>query len=201
MGAIFTGIGALNEGRAAASGDRYRARVARNNASIQEANAQYAEAKGRSREAVVRERTAQTIGEQRAAFAANNVEAGSGSALRLQADAASVGETEVSNVRNTAAREAYSFRVRELGFNTEASMEDWKVGQDKDRALINYWAGATSFFGMGSGRASGPSQERSGADTGGGSSGSGYSSRYDSWLDTGSDSSGSSDSGSSSMVV
>lgn len=139
MGMIFSAIGEVNAGRAAASGDRYKARVARNNAGIAEANARYAEQKGQAKEGVIREHTAQLIGEQRATLAGNNVEAGSGSALRLQTDAAAVGETEVMNQRDTAAREAYGWRAKELSYQTDEALNTWKIEQDKNRALIGYW--------------------------------------------------------------
>lgn len=156
MGMVFSAVGELNAGRAAASGDRYKARVAANNAAIAEANAKYAEQKGVAKEGVVREKGAQVLGEQRAQISANGIDAGSGSAVRLQSDVGRVTEVEALSVRDAAAREAYGWRAKELAYKTDEQLNTWKIEQDKNRALIGYW----------------------GAGLGGSG---GYSSRWDNW--------------------
>lgn len=189
MGMVMSAVGELNAGRAAASGDRYKARVAANNAAIAEANAKYAEQKGIAKEGVVREKGAQILGEQRAAFGANNIDAGSGSAVRLQSDTGRIAEVEALSVRDAAAREAYGWRARELAYKTDEELNTWKIEQDKNRALIGFW-------GVGLGGSGGYSSrwDNWSASSSSGGSGSG-------WQDTGSGSaSGGSYSGEAAMA-
>lgn len=177
MGMVASAVGELNAGRAAASGDRYKARVAANNAAIAEANAKYAEQKGVAKEGVVREKGAQVLGEQRAQISANGIDAGSGSAVRLQSDVGRITEVEALSVRDAAAREAYGWRARELAYKTDEQLNTWKIEQDKNRALIGYWGA-----GLGGSGGYASRWDNWSASSNSGGSGSG-------WQDTGSGSS------------
>lgn len=149
MGMIFSAVGNLHAGRAEARASEYKAQVARNNQAIAEQNAKYAEQKGVAREQAVREGTAQVIGHQRAAFAGNNIDASSGSALRLQGDAARIGEIDALTTRDNAARAAYAWRVKGANLGAEAQLHDWSAGESKKAALLGFWSaglgGATGF--------------------------------------------------------
>lgn len=140
MGMIFSGIGQAFAGRAASQADTYQAQVARNNAQIAEQNARYAEQQGQAKEGIIREKTAQIIGEERAAMGANNVDAGSGSAVRVQADSARMGELDALTVRNSAARDAYNWRLQSSTFSQEAILQDRQAIMDKRSGELNFWA-------------------------------------------------------------
>lgn len=59
-----------------------------------------------------RVRTAQAVGTQRTAQAANGIDVNSGSAALLQDDTAMIGELDALTIQNNAAREAYGYRVQ-----------------------------------------------------------------------------------------
>lgn len=124
LGAGAGALGAVTTGGANADAAQYQAAVARNNQIIAEQNAQYATKAGDSQEANLRQKTAQTIGMQRAQMAANGVDIGSGSPLRLQEDTAKIGELDALTIRNNAARAAYGYRVQGSDFGSNAALLD-----------------------------------------------------------------------------
>jgi hypothetical protein len=68
--------------------------------------------RGKKAEKSQRETIRQTIGSQRAALAAQNVDLESGSALDVQQDTAALGAEDVLAIRNNAWREAWGYRVQ-----------------------------------------------------------------------------------------
>ncbi len=81
------------------------------NAAILEARARDARALGTDEEQRYRANVRGLIGSQRAGFAAQGVDVGSGSAADVQADAAYLGELDALTIRNNAAREAWGYEV------------------------------------------------------------------------------------------
>lgn len=120
--AITGAAGSIATGNANAEAAQYQAAVARNNQVVAEQNAKFATDAGRRQEAAMRERTAQMIGQQRAQMAANGIDIGSGSALRLQEDTAAVGELDALTIRNNAARAAYGYGVQASDFGSNSTM-------------------------------------------------------------------------------
>ena len=82
------------------------------NAAVADVQAQDAEARGAIEANRFRARTRGLVGEQRAGFAAGNVDVGFGSAVDVQADAAFLGELDALTVRTNAGREAWGYRVQ-----------------------------------------------------------------------------------------
>ncbi len=126
-GSATSAIGSLTTGNANAQAAQYQAAVARNNQIVADQNAAYAEKSGQSQEAVSRQRTASTIGAQRAQMAANGIDIGSGSALNLQTGTAKIGELDALTIRNNAARAAYGYRVQGSDFGANANLLDMQA--------------------------------------------------------------------------
>lgn len=103
---IGTGVSAVTQYQA---GQDAKA-IGRNNAILQENNAQEALKTGVIQQNQYRRQLNQFLGRQRATIAANNVQ-DLGSPLSLQEDAAATGETDIANIRNQAALDAYGFKV------------------------------------------------------------------------------------------
>jgi len=101
----------------------YQAQVAKNNQQQANQAAVYAQQQGQVMEDAKREQTAQTLGGERAAMAANGVDLDSGSALRLQGDTAKVGELDALTIKNNAARASYGYQVQGLGYADQANMD------------------------------------------------------------------------------
>jgi len=64
-----------------------------------------------------------TIGTQRVAQAASNVDVGYGSAVDVQADAAYLGKLDEMTIRTNAAREAWGYQVTALNYRQQAKID------------------------------------------------------------------------------
>lgn len=118
-GAATSAVGAVKQGNAAKKQNDF-------NAGIADAQATDALARGREDEDRFRTEARRIRGSQRSALAASGVEVDSGSALDVQADAASLGELDALTIRHNAEREAWGFRVdaensRQQGRNAQSA--------------------------------------------------------------------------------
>lgn len=91
---------------------QYERQIAYANAKIGDAQATDAIRRGTLAAGRVRTRTAQTIGEQRAAFGAQGIAMDSGSALDLQTDAAKFGELDALTVLDNARMESWALQTQ-----------------------------------------------------------------------------------------
>lgn len=140
-GQVKAGNAAERAGAAAADREIYNSRVA-------ELLSADALARGFDEESRFRTQVRTLIGSQRAAFAGQNVDVGSGSAADVQADAAYLGELDAQTIRLNAAREAWGYQVE---------AEDRRMAADVARkggqaaASAGRWgAAATGLSGAGS---------------------------------------------------
>ncbi|MBD1412793.1 hypothetical protein NUJ30_08765 [Burkholderia contaminans] len=127
MTAVSAGVaayGAIKQGQAQSAALQYQAQVAANNQKIANQYAQQAIADGENKVAAKQQQTAQMIGAQRAAMAANGIDLDSGSPLRLQQDTAKLGNVDALTIRNNAAREAYGYQVQGLSYGQQAQLDE-----------------------------------------------------------------------------
>jgi hypothetical protein len=115
-GAVGAAIGDYNSGR-------YNAQVARNNKVIAEQNASLAIDKGNAAIQQMRQRTAQTIGTERAMQGASGFDVNSGSNARTQADTARIGATDAATIAQNAARSAWGFQVQGQNDQAQAGLD------------------------------------------------------------------------------
>lgn len=92
------------------------------NASVADLQAQDALDRGQADEAKFRKSIAGVIGQQRAGFAGQGVDVGSGSAVDVQADAAYLGELDAQTIRANAKREAWGFSVQAADYRSSAAV-------------------------------------------------------------------------------
>jgi hypothetical protein len=135
--------GQLSAGKAAKQAGESQQQVAEANAQQSEFNAhvadlQAADATTRGAEEESRFRTSVRglIGSQRAGFAGQGVDVGSGSALDVQADAAYLGELDALTIRSNAAREAWGYQVQSENYRQDAAVQR-KGGEIAARAGAN----------------------------------------------------------------
>ena len=102
---------------------QYQAAVAQNNQTIANANADLALKQGQAQEAAKREQTAQAEGNIRAVMGASGMDAGFGTASRLQGDTANLGETDALTIRSNSQNTATGYRNQGLNFAGQASMD------------------------------------------------------------------------------
>jgi hypothetical protein len=112
VGAGVQAVGAYNQAKGEQAALRAQAQVEANNAQLSEWQAQDAIARGDMAAGEVIQRGAQIKGSQRAAFAANGVDLGYGSALEIITDTDYLTAVDASQVQNNAAREAWGYRVQ-----------------------------------------------------------------------------------------
>lgn len=105
---------------------QYQAQVARNNQQIANQNADLALFKGNQMADISQQRTAQTIGQQRAGAGASGVDVNTGSPLRDQMDTARIGAMDVGTIRANAQRAAWGQNVAAENFANEGKLDEAK---------------------------------------------------------------------------
>lgn len=115
----LSAYGQWKQGSAAKAAGQAQRRAAESQAEISDYNAAVADlqatdavARGKEEENRFRTRVSGMIGEQRAGFAATNVDVGFGSAVDVTADAAFLGELDALTIRTNAGREAWGYKVQ-----------------------------------------------------------------------------------------
>ncbi len=139
-GAVVSARGAREQANAAAAQANYQAAVARNNQTIASQYAQAEIQRGQVLEQNKRMETAQRESAIRAAVGASGLDPNSGTPLRLQSDAAMVGEQDALTLRANAARAAYGYTVEGLDFGARASLLDSEAENASRAGSLGMWS-------------------------------------------------------------
>lgn len=126
------GVSYMASQRAASATKRqqdYNAQVADNNQVLADRAAKDALARGATADQQKANATNALLGRQRTAFAANGVDANSGSAVDLESDTASAGELDQLNISASSQREAAGFQQQGLNYGDQATL-DRAAGRD-----------------------------------------------------------------------
>lgn len=146
---VVGAIGAVQSARAQAESDRYQAQVADNNKKIAQQSATWAEQAGVAAEVAKGQQTRAAVGEAKAAFAANGVDAESGSAMEVIGAASSLGLVDSMTIRSNASREAYGYRTQGANFGSQATLLRMSADNALKAGALNAFSsllgGATSF--------------------------------------------------------
>lgn len=144
------GEAAERAGLAARRASESQAQLAEYNAAVAALQAEDTVKRGEQDVHRFRSRTRILVGEQRAAFAAGNVDVGYGSTVDVQADAAYLGELDALTARTNAAREAWGFRVEAEDLRQRAAIARQEgeaaaeAGRFERTAQYEYGAGRRS---------------------------------------------------------
>lgn len=118
-GQVVNAVGGIKAGNAAKRAGEKEQEAANSQADLADANANIADLqaadaiqRGAQEEQRFRSLVRGAIGAQRAGFAASNIDVGQGSAVDVQADAATLGELDALTIRTNAAREAWGYKVQ-----------------------------------------------------------------------------------------
>lgn len=142
-GTVMSYMGSQQAASAASASANYQAQVARNNATIQEQNAQAATQAGQTQEQNQRLKTAQNLGQARAAMAANGLDTTSGSPLGVIGDTAKLGELDALTIRSNTARTAYNYRVAGMSDTAQAGLD---VATAQNAKAAGAYAGASTLL-------------------------------------------------------
>ncbi len=124
LGVGVSAYSAVAQGNAASKAASYQAQVARNNQTIASQNARHASQVGEAEALNAGLKGAAKVGAARAAFAANNVDVNSGSALDVISGEAATGRQDQLTVANNAAEKVYGYRTQGSNFGATAGLED-----------------------------------------------------------------------------
>ena len=157
---------AIQQGKAEQAQYEYQAKVAEDNARIAQNNAAMERQQGIEEERLQRMKTAQAIGSQETAMAANGIDVTQGTALDVIEDTAAMGELDALQTRYNYERKAQAYEFQADNFSNQANL-DLIAGKNaysagKINALSAGFSGIAStakhaygFFGGGSSSTSG----------------------------------------------
>jgi hypothetical protein len=144
LGGVVGGIGALEQGQAAASAAKYNAAVAAANAKVAGRNAAIAGMSGSAQAAMSSQKTRAMVGALAANEAAGNIDVNRGSAVDTRASAQSLGELDALTIRSNAAREAYGYQTQQASLEAESNLSRVQASND---LTAGYISGASTFLG------------------------------------------------------
>ena len=119
---LMGAVGAVQQAGAASASARYNAKVADMNAKLADRAAKDALNRGALEEQKQRQKTAQLMGAQQAAMAANGVDVTFGSPLDTIVDTAVLGELDALTIRSNAYREERDIRQQGANYRGQAAM-------------------------------------------------------------------------------
>jgi hypothetical protein len=119
---ILSAIGQSQQAGQAAAAANYQAQVARMNQQVADESAQRTLQQGQAQEDRQRLKTAQLMGSQRVALAAQGGDVNTGSDLDILGDTARAGETDALTIGNNAALQAYNYKQQAAGYGGQASL-------------------------------------------------------------------------------
>ncbi len=122
MGASNAAAGKVAQDQSMAAQAAYQSAVARNNAIIATRNAEHVGMVGYQRAEIQSMKTAQTVGEQRATFAAHGVDVNSGSPLDVRASTTELGKLDIMTIINDASSKAAGYRAQATNFESDAQL-------------------------------------------------------------------------------
>lgn len=123
LGTVNSVAGARDKSASMQGMSQYQAAVARNNAIIAQRNADYAIGVGNVRAENQSYKTAQTIGEQKASFAAHGLDVNSGSPLDVRMSTAELGRLDALTILQEASSKAAGFKAQASNFEAEAGLD------------------------------------------------------------------------------
>jgi len=126
LSAIGTGLSVKSQidGQAAAGAQQtYLGQLARQRQQLAEQQARDAIQRGQVAEQKQRDLTAQRIGTQQAALAAQGTDL-EGSPIDILGDTARAGEQDALTIRNNAAREAWGYQMQAAGYDADAALRE-----------------------------------------------------------------------------
>jgi len=107
--------------------------------------------RGTEQENRFRDQVRGIVGRQRTEFAAGNIDTGFGSAVDVQADAATLGELDALTIRTNAAREAWGYDVQSYNYQQQARIDRKAAANQvlagEQAASAGTWGAASTIVG------------------------------------------------------
>lgn len=142
----MTVIGGAVTAKAQRDQGKYESEVAQQNAKVADLQAEQAKQIGSIEEERQRARVRQQIASQRVAFAANNVDAATGTAAEVLGDTAGFGYADATMIRSNALREAWGYKVDATNSRSRAKASRYNGRMGATGTLLTTGAQATGQF-------------------------------------------------------
>jgi len=126
--AAMSGVAASNQAGAQQQSDNYNAQIAANNATVASEQRSVAIQQGQAQAEQSQLQQSRTLGEQKAALAANGVQLTSGSATDILASTKFLGEQDVNAIQSNAARQAWGYSVDAANSTAQSNLDKWQAG-------------------------------------------------------------------------
>ncbi|MGU3629836.1 virion core protein, T7 gp14 family [Comamonas sp. C24C] len=120
FGAAATAVGSYYSAQSQRANLGLQATIADINAQTAESTAQQALVSGQRQEQASRLRTANLKGQQTASMAANGIDLGQGSALRVLTDTDTLGQIDANTIKANAVRSAWGYRTQATNYQNQA---------------------------------------------------------------------------------
>ncbi len=127
--AALSAFSAYEGAKADKAAAKFNAAVQRNNAARDELRARDAISRGSDKVFARRLKQSQTVGSQRAAFAARGLSLETGSALNILLDTDFIADIDVNTLRNNADKEAWSLRQNAGAHRAQSGLLESQAGQ------------------------------------------------------------------------
>lgn len=115
-------LNASNQSSALKAQGAYQQQIAEMNARASDDLAKDAVERGKTESSLVRNRARQMLGSQRAGYAGQGVEVNSGTALQIQDETYTMGETDALTVKNNAWREAWGYKTQAKNIRSQGRL-------------------------------------------------------------------------------
>jgi len=146
---LFSAVGGVRQGAAAAGAAKYQAQVARNNATIAQQNAEYSSQAGETAAQAQDLKARSALGSIRAAQSASGLSVASPSLQDVYEGSAQVYRLDTANIVQNAALRARGYQAQGAEYLAEADLQDRKASDSQSAGLLSaggsLLSGASSF--------------------------------------------------------
>jgi hypothetical protein len=156
---------AYSQSVALRSQGNYAAAVGGMNAQLEDLQAEDATSRGAAGAAVQDAKTQTTIGAQRAAYAANGVNANSGSAAQVEGATQTLGALDSMTIRNNAIRQAFGYKTQAINSQFGGELAQSGADFEANETLLTGGMNAITSIGKGLYSAYGGSNSSPGSNT------------------------------------
>ena len=136
LSSVVGAVGSIQQANAQADAAEHQAAVARRNAKLEETKARDAIVRGEEDIRQQQRRTAELLGTQRAAFAANNLDVNFGSPLDAAIDTATLGELDEITLDANRYNTAYDHKITAWNYKNEAALKEAEASNARSAGKI-----------------------------------------------------------------
>ncbi len=136
-GSVLGGVGQVATAQANSKAAKYNAEVQRQNAILADKQAKNVLEAGQREEQKQMAITQKLVGKQKAAFAANGIDVGFGSALDTMVDTVKLGEVDRLTIRTSTYRNYDDTRNQAVAYRNQGALYDMQASSSRTAGMLN----------------------------------------------------------------